>query len=256
MSVTGTYPFGEPLRPLVQQDRGPKKVFVLGVYASAVHARWLGDDGKLLVRALAVAPEPVIFWDGGGVDDIVGRIKMPAGAGRLEPADPNMNGPSGRALDEHFLSPLGVTRADAWLCDLVPHTCLNASQKKALDREYRPRAKRLGLPAVDLPPVPKVFADDKRRDEVLRELEGSRAELLVLLGDEPIRHWLSKFDDRRKTLAEFGDSDEGYGRRHETTISGKKYEVLPLAHPRQVAALGSHSPKWRVRHEAWRHRCA
>jgi len=34
------YPFGETVHPLVQQDRTPKKVFVLGVYASAVHARW------------------------------------------------------------------------------------------------------------------------------------------------------------------------------------------------------------------------
>ena len=37
------FPFGETVHPLVQQDRGPKKVFVLGVYASAVHARWRKD---------------------------------------------------------------------------------------------------------------------------------------------------------------------------------------------------------------------
>ena len=35
------YPFGEVVHRLVQQDRTPKKVFVLGVYASAVHARWM-----------------------------------------------------------------------------------------------------------------------------------------------------------------------------------------------------------------------
>jgi hypothetical protein len=43
----------------------------------------------------------------------------------------------------------------------------------------------------------------------------------VLLGDEPIKHWLLNFDGRRKTLAEFGDSDDGYGNRHESTIAGK-----------------------------------
>ena len=42
--VRGTFPFGEPLRPVVQIDRGPKDVFVLGVYSSAVHARWVGAD--------------------------------------------------------------------------------------------------------------------------------------------------------------------------------------------------------------------
>ena len=51
------YPFGEIVHPLVQQDRTPKKVFVLGVYASAVHARWkIGS--KTICPAMAVASEP------------------------------------------------------------------------------------------------------------------------------------------------------------------------------------------------------
>ena len=36
---------------LIQEDRTPKKVFVLGVYASAVHARWM-KDGKVKCAAL------------------------------------------------------------------------------------------------------------------------------------------------------------------------------------------------------------
>jgi len=40
----GTYPFGSPLQRVIQADRTPKRVFVLGVYASAVHARWLGPE--------------------------------------------------------------------------------------------------------------------------------------------------------------------------------------------------------------------
>ena len=39
------FPFGGELHPLMQEDRTEKKVFVLGVYASAVHARWM-KDGK------------------------------------------------------------------------------------------------------------------------------------------------------------------------------------------------------------------
>lgn len=45
------FPFGEPLKKVQQQDRSPKKVFVLGVYASAVHARWIDKDGKQKVAA-------------------------------------------------------------------------------------------------------------------------------------------------------------------------------------------------------------
>ncbi len=36
MVSQGVFPFGQPIVPVAQQDRTPKKVFVLGVYASAV----------------------------------------------------------------------------------------------------------------------------------------------------------------------------------------------------------------------------
>ena len=64
--------------------------------------------------------------------EIIAAIKLPAGAGRLAPASAQLNGPSGKALDDLFLRPLGFARDDAWLCDLVPHSCLNAKQALAL----------------------------------------------------------------------------------------------------------------------------
>ena len=76
------YPFGQIVRPLIQQDRTPKKLFVLGVYASAVHPRWK-KDGKTECPALAVASEPIIFWDG-NVDEakeIISKIVIPKEAG-------------------------------------------------------------------------------------------------------------------------------------------------------------------------------
>lgn len=244
----GTYPFGQPLHPVVQIDRTAKKVFVLGVYASAVHAKWLGPGGDVLVRALAVASEPYIFWRGDGVDKIVRKIKIPKAAGRLEPAAQNLNGPSGVTLDDEILAPLGLKRGDAWLCDLVPHTCLNDGQKTALKREYEPRQEKFGLPKVDLPDVPKAFADDDRRAEVLAELVESQAEVLILLGDEPIKHWLRHYDGRWKKLSDFGE----YGRLHNAGIGGRSYKILPLAHPRQVGALGAHSEKWFEAHQGWK----
>jgi len=48
------FPFGQELRKVEQKDRSPKKAFVLGVYASAVHARWVDKDGNQVVSALAV----------------------------------------------------------------------------------------------------------------------------------------------------------------------------------------------------------
>ena len=253
-SVTGTYPFGARLRCVVQEDRRQKTVFVLGVYASAVHARWIGPDGRALVRALAVASEPWIFWDGSAAAEIVAGIAVPAVAGWLEPTDAKFNGPSGRSLDSDFLVPLGVTRSDAWLCDLVPHTCLNTSQLRAIKRAYVPRREALKLPSVDLPLVPKGFANDKRRHEILAEIEQADPEVVMLLGDQPIRHFLSGFEHRWRRLTDFGEA--GYGRVHEVDIAGRVRSVVPVAHPRQVAALGRYSPVWRQRHEHWKRHLA
>ena len=114
----GNYPFGQPLRRVLQVDRSPKRAFVLGVYASAVHARWLSPAGRTLVAALAVASEPYIFWRGDGVEDIIGRIVIPSCAGRLVPATAQLNGPSGQALDE--LSAAVHRDGAGWLRERVP----------------------------------------------------------------------------------------------------------------------------------------
>ncbi|MBK8939221.1 MAG: hypothetical protein IPM79_16750 [Polyangiaceae bacterium] len=255
-SGLGTFPFGAPLHVLEQEDRTPKRVFVLGVYASAVHATWYGSDGRVRVRSLAVASEPAIFWTGEGADACVEKLTVPSGAGRLVAADARLNGPSGRSLDDDYLRPLGFDRRAAWLCDLVPHTCLNPRQKAALEREYEPVAASLGLPAVRLPDVPRVFADATRRAEILAEVEAAAADVVILLGDQPIRHWLRFFDSRWLRLSSFGDDPTSYGRLHDVTLAGRARQVLPLAHPRQVSALGTHSERWRALHEAWKQRVA
>ena len=81
MNDSGVFPFGSPVKPVVQQDRTPKSVFVLGVYASAVHAVWIGPDGKRKVNALAVANEPEIFWRGEGADAVIDSVEVPRGSG-------------------------------------------------------------------------------------------------------------------------------------------------------------------------------
>jgi uracil-DNA glycosylase len=250
-AVHGVYPFGSQLRAVVQDDRSRKRIFVLGVYASAVHAKWIGPDGRVLIRALAVASEPVIFWDGHDAAKAVAAVNVPAAAGRLIPAEAALNGPSGRSLDADYLAPLGSSRRDAWLCDMVPHTCLNPSQAAAIAREYEPRRHRLGLPAVALPPVPRVFADESRRAEILAEVDEARPDVLVLLGDKPIKDFLLALDRRWKKLADFGTTSGEYGRLRQIEIRSRRLNVLPLAHPRQVSRLGTHSSVWQQLHARW-----
>ena len=246
------FPFGEKLHRLVQEDRTPKKVFVLGVYASAVHARWM-KDGTVICPALAVASEPRIFWDGNEVEarEIIGRIKIPAELGTLSPAGKNLNGPSAKVLDEQILAPLGFSRKDAWLCDLLPESRINSGQKKAIERCYNKYIGQYDLKPVTVPERKSKFCDARRAAEILDELKESDARLLVLLGDIPIKQFLKTVADiPYSSLQEYVDL-YGYGNPTDVSIQGKTIKVLPLAHPRQIGALGTHSEKWYRMHQDW-----
>lgn len=249
------FPFGQALHPLVQEDQSPKKVFVLGVYASAVHARWK-KDGQIVCQALAVASEPRIFWDGDPEEAkaIINAVNIPPELGSLEPASKQLNGPSAKVLDDNILAPLGFTREDAWLCDCLPETRINPSQAKAIREKYNPLIETYGLNQVTIPNRPSSFCSQKRSEEITAELLQSQADLLVLLGDIPIAQYLKKVADvPYSTLGEYVTL-YGYGNKTEVTIQGRTIQVLPLAHPRQIGALGAHSEKWYWAHKNWQDR--
>jgi uracil-DNA glycosylase len=251
MRPIGSFPFGQPVIEVVQTDRTPKDVFVLGVYASAVHARWINTDGKTVVTALAVASEPYIFWHGENAESIIQQIAIPKELGNLIPAKQEFNGPSGLALDNLILNPLGLDRQKAWLCDLVPHSCVNPSQSKAIERAYLPVASKYGLSIPSVPSVPTSLTDENRRKAILEEIMEAQARVLVVLGDKPIQWFLSYYENRWNKLADFGRDRQSYGRLHKMNLGGKDMEILPLAHPRQIAKLGRSSVVWYEIHEAW-----
>jgi len=248
MKYFGTFPFGMPVYEVVQLYRTPKRAFLLGVYASAVHARWINIEGKTIVNALAVASEPTIFWRGENAEAIVEKVRIPEALGKLIPARQEFNGPSGLALDSLILNPLDLARSEVWLCDLVPHSCVNPSQAKAIERAYSPIASKLGLPEPSVPRLPNPLTDENRRNEILNEIKESEARTLILLGDLPIRWFLSFFDHRWSKLSDFGLS---YGRLHHICLEGKEINILPIAHPRQIARLGQSSFHWYDTHAAW-----
>ena len=240
------FPFGQELKNVVQTDTTPKKVFVLGVYASAVHAKLIDTNGRILIKALAVASEPCIFWKGDPEEakQIIAKINIPPKFGKLIPAD-SLNGPSGRSLDENYLTPLHLTRKDAWLCDLVPHSCRNPRQDSALKREYDIID---GLPKYSIPKVPKVLAIPERIKEILNELKKSQADTIILLGDQPIKYFLSQFTENKYLkLSDFKD----YGKPITTIIDSKSYIVYAFAHPRQTSKLGYSNSKWYDLHQSW-----
>jgi len=248
------FPFGQELKRVEQKDRNPKEAFVLGVYASAVHARWIGKDGKQKVSALAVASEPEIFWTGKNAQEIISKIEIPEQLGRLTiPTDKQLNGPSGKALDKLFLAPLGLSRQTTWLCDLLPVSRVNEQQRKAIDKHYtNDIISHFGLPQATVPNFDKTELNSPtRRAEILEELEASQADTLILLGDLPI-YWFLRFHDKRFTkLSQFVDTNGIYGRQNEIKINNRTYNVIPLCHPRQAARLGNSNAKWGNLHDNW-----
>ena len=246
MDTVGTFPFGQPIIPVAQKNRIEKEVFVLGVYASAVHAKWIGPD----IKAVAVASEPEIFWCGDGAVGIIRSIAIPPNAGRLEPAGKHLNGPSGRALDELYLKPLRLTRDKTWLCDLVPHSCMNRKQAKALEERYRPEMQTYGLPEPDWRTVPQRLTDEKRRKEIETELQASKAKVIITLGDQPLK-WFTRFYGSKGRLGAYGEDRTSYGRFHPIRIGTLDLALLPVVHPRQAGKLGSHSSDWADLHDHW-----
>ena len=67
-----------------------------------MHAKWTDPEHKLLVKALAVASEPSIFWRGEDAEQIISKIKVPEGVGAWTVASSSLNGPSGKALGKLF----------------------------------------------------------------------------------------------------------------------------------------------------------
>ena len=249
MEDLGRFLFNEPVKKVEQSERTTKKIFILGVYASAVHAKWFSPKGKTLIKALAVASEPYIFWRGDAVENIISNIKLPEGAGKLVQADKDFNGPSGIALDKEYLSPLGINRNQCWLCDLVPYSMMNLSQLKAIMRNID-FLNELNIPFPTLKEASsenRVISDD-RRNEILEEIKLSQAEYLITLGNEPITNFISKFCPEINEL----DRGKSYGYPIEIDIKGIKIKLIRLVHPRQAGRLGLHDNDWYEAHQSWK----
>lgn len=250
MTSTYYFPFGQPLKKVEQKDKTPKKAIVLGAYASAVHARWIGADGKQKVTALAVASEPEIFWRGENAAEIIRQIQVPPEMGRLEaPTNKRFNGPSGVVLDELFLKPLGLNRANSWLCDLLPESRVNPAQREAINKQYKPLAAVHGLPEATIPDfVQSLIGSEARTNQILEELEESKADTIILLGDYPIKYFLKKVSNLPyNKLSDFPE----YGTPVQGIIRSKDYSIYALCHPRQAGRLGMSNKGWFDKHQQW-----
>lgn len=242
------FPFGNPVLKVEQADKTPKKFFILGVYASAVHARWINAEGKTLINALAVASEPYIFWRGDKAEEIFSKIRIPEQAGRLIEAEKKFNGPSGNVLDEMYLKPLKLTRDDCWLCDLVPYSMLNPKQIAAL-KKHELLFENYGLKKYNMrtADLKNRKISDQRREEIVNEIKNSKAEYLITLGNEPLTNFVKHYNLGIGTL----NHHTKYGVIQEIEIDQTPIKLIALVHPRQAGKLGGYSSQWYKIHSDW-----
>ena len=248
------FPFGKQLKRVQQTGttRSGKKVFVLGIYADVVNARWIDTRGKEIVPAIPVASEPEIYWTGTGAEKTIADLSIPAELGTLEIASDEYNGVIGRTLDTLFLEPLGYTRNDAWLCNLIREPRMDESQRLVIDKRYKPVVEKFELPPATVPDFDKTETNPLgRRNDILEELEKSAADTIIVLGELPLSWFFKFYDERFSKLSDFGETNETYGKSHEITINNKVYNVVPLAHPRQVSPSTISTSKWKALHLSW-----
>jgi hypothetical protein len=250
MTDQWVFPFGIPVQRVTHKpDCTPKRVFVVGVYSSAVHARWIGPDGEIRAGALAVANEPEIFWPGGDATGLIPVIDKKFG--RLQPAGPANNGPSGRALNDRYLAPLGLTRGEVWLTDMVPHTLSNDGQQNVIRDHYDPLVSNCGLPQSNVPLKPAtahgwrelVGAELQR---LLEEARQSGADTIISLGNAVIDYF---FNHQQCRLGLPPLTRENYGIPIDASINGRRYRIFRLAHPRVTSIIPL--AEWQTAHDQW-----
>jgi hypothetical protein len=281
----GVFPFGRPStkRPARRPTSGSAEIFVLGVYPSALHVRWilpqwLCTNDRSEVKALAVDVEPTVFWDGSDAAARVEQWREVIGFregnglddwGFVEPAA--RNGSSGDDVGDRVLKPLGKSPASTWFTDAVPWFFVKRAPKTSakipsppsqqadvLDDVYTRLvvhlAKRGGhLPKWDLPSRPSIAqlvdAASDRSAELRDEVLASRAATLITLGEEA-RRVATKLADEPGNVSSIplslAMSNDDYATKRELMIGDQKVNWWALRHP------GSRDRRWQDKDEAWR----
>lgn len=248
------FPFGRPAarRPPRRPD-GPAELFVLGVYPSALHVRWVLPDGSDTVGALAVDDEPVVFWDGAGTDTLIAdwqnNVEWRPEWGTVGAA--GGNGSSGRRVHQHVLTPLGVEPERAYFTDCLPAYFVKTgpgSQGERIRAVYDTSAATTGgaLAPADLPPRPSTRelvarTVNEERGTLLAQLAEAGAPAIVTLGQEAADVFAALTDTPPLVL----NTGPAYGHPATVRADGRQLEWIALTHP------GNRTPAWADRHRRW-----
>lgn len=250
--VHEVFPFDCPVRSCTRIASGPRRLFILGAYPSALHVRWRLPRGTepRVVRALAVDNEPEPFWAG---DDGAERVdkwredrNWREAWGAVEPAG-RLNGSSGRWVEDNVLTRFNLDRTDAWITDCLNTYRASVGMSAAVDNVYRPFAEAFQLPKAKLAKHPSEVeivaeANYEQFDRIRAEVAHARPESVVTLGNAALIVFQSVLDEAAGPLTLAADAS--YGGPFEVSVTGIPMRWFPLAHP-------AAPPAYQQRHQGW-----
>lgn len=240
MQTEYIFPFGRSVKACVPHISERRPIFILGAYPSALHIRWIPPEPFKPIRAIAVDNEPEIFWNGDKefeyVDDWMIYTRYEPKWGTVALAK-DLNGSSGRWLDEHVIGAFRSMRANVWMSDcLDTYRCSNRLKERIGDT-YSKLPKKLGLPKANLLTHPSESeivqeAIKKHLGRLSNEIENARPDKIITLGNAALRVLAqivkTKSDIPRKLVADA----KFYGKPISVhTNSGHAVQWFPLAHP-------------------------
>lgn len=246
------YLFGRPVSPSKPSANGPRDIFVLGAYPSALHVAWHRQPRKSIMRAVAVDNEPEPFWNGHNEAELVREwradVSFRGEWGEARPCE-RLNGSSGRWLDREVLIPLGAGRDSAWISD-----CLDLyHQSKSAETKIRSNEvsgiisalgivppNHLGHPTEDQI-VSRALKNERER--LLRELTTAHPAVVVTLGNAALRVLIGLSEERDKSDMRLS-ADNSYGEVVRIRIADIDLEWRPLAHPAAPARYQAAHAKW------------
>lgn len=234
------YLFGRPVQPTRPRADGPRELFILGAYPSALHVRWESDALPRPILAVAVDNEPEPFWTG---EDEQKRIAQWRDAvsfrelwGRVSGCG-DLNGSSGQWVGKRVLKPLGITREQAWITDCLDTYFESGGAARRMKQPavqeaiamlgIRPRRLRAHPAESDI--VHEALAVHAER--LRAELCTARPELVVTLGNAALRVLAALAESSVPRLHRLSPDPKMYGRMEQVRIAGRLIAWLPLAHP-------------------------
>ncbi len=252
------YLFGRPVIASKPRADGPRDVFVLGAYPSALHVRWQVPGRARAVQAVAVDSEPEPFWTGDDEDSQIERwlreISFHPSWGHVAPCG-RLNGSSGAWVDEMILRPLGIDRSSAWITDCVDTYFESADAAARLaEPEIVNAMMANGIPAPSHRAHPSENeivreAIGVHSNRLRAELVAARPRIVVTLGNAALRV-LAALGGGGQVPRKLTPVSGLYGKPLGGRIEGLRFEWLPLAHPASPALYQRAHREWAAAREA------